>query len=1080
MIIMRSLIKKYRARHGDMRLAQAAFDAEFYRRQRGDLEELNEDACLRHYLTDGWQEGLDPSPDFSTRYYLAANPDLAEDGQNPFLHYLRFGREEGRFPSQLAAGCALIGPEFDAAFYRGQRADLEELNEDACLRHYLTDGWQEGLDPSPEFATRAYLEVYDDVRKLKVNPFLHYVQYGRAEGRVPRPESPHGRAIACLQPHFEPDFYLAQAPDLENFKADNLILHYHIYGWREGRDPARSFSTNFYLRAHPDIRARGLNPFFHYLSEGKAAGRVSAPAAPRVWADLSPAQITHLMTLFDTEYYLSSLPPETAATLPTPEAALAHYVTTGWKDGHDPSSGFATEQYRNAYPDMRGVCPLVHFLLHPHLTPRRPLEDAPLWLNHVPGHVALPQYAFPLPENPPPPRASAAATPPESLDLHWVIPDFAKGGGGHMTIFRMIRQLEGFGHRCTIWIDRPLHHSSGDAAYQDAIRHFQCVTAEIRFLHDGFDRATGDAVIATGWATAYPVQAARGFAQRFYFVQDYEPAFYPTGSERILAEDTYGFDLACICASPWLAEKLAREHGRWTRGFPLAYDPALYAPDAETPPRLTGESARRKIAVYAREHTPRRCVHLAIMALTELGRTRDDFEVHFFGQADLSFQACNFRAFNHGVLGEADLAQLYRECDLALCFSGTNYSLVPQEMMACDLPLIELDGESTRAIFPEGVVTFAGPDPRDIAAKTAHLLDTPEMRADQVARARDWVAQFSWEASARKVEDALYEGIGWASPAPNITRPRDLVMDVVIPTWNGMGEIERVIDALRTQKLAGEVQIHCIDSSSSDGTTEWLRAQPDIALTVIAQSEFQHGRTRNQGAAQGRAPLIGFLTQDAVPAGTNWADDLARMMAHYPQAAGIFGRHLPYPQHSLAVRQEIERHFANLDKQPLALSRDTDPGRWESGDPGWRQVLHFYSDNNSAMRRSIWEQIPYPEIDYGEDQMWAREIIAAGHTKLYAPTAAVWHSHDYGPEETYARAKVEGAFFYTHFGYRLGPASEAALTAQMTRETQRLKAWGRRYRQAPAEVARQVDILHHKLRGWRDGRLDSMAQAKVM
>lgn len=249
---------------------------------------------------------------------------------------------------------------------------------------------------------------------------------------------------------------------------------------------------------------------------------------------------------------------------------------------------------------------------------------------------------------------------------------------------------------------------------------------------------------------------------------------------------------------------------------------------------------------------------------------------------------------------------------------------------------------------------------------------------------------------------------------------------------------------------------------------------------MIAQSEFQHGRTRNLGAAQGRAPLIGFLTQDAVPAGANWADDLARMMAHYPQAAGIIGRHLPYPQHSLAVRQEITRHFANLDQQPLALSRDTDPARWESGDPGWRQILHFYSDNNSAMRRQIWEQIPYPEIEYGEDQVWARDIIAQGHMKLYAPTAAVWHSHDYGPEETYIRAKVEGAFFHTHFGYLLGPSSEAALTAQMVRETQRLEAWGRRYRQDPAEVARQVEILRQKLLGWRDGRRESMAQAKVI
>ncbi|MCC1482854.1 glycosyltransferase [Roseibaca sp. Y0-43] len=982
----------------------------------------------------------------------------------------------------------LLQAAFDADFYRTQPGAPNRTSARSLLRHYLREGWRQGLDPNPDFSTLAYLGAYTDVSNAGVNPFVHYIRYGRAEGRSPKPVHSNASALATLREHFDEAFYREQAPQLQKATLEQLVLDYHTAGWRKGRDPVRWFSTNAYLKTHHDVRTRGIDPFLHYLTEGRLAGRKTHPAAPRAWGDLSQTQINQLHQFFDIETYCAQLNAEEAGDvgLASPiDEALAHYITKGWKEGYDPGPGFSTRDYLNAYSDTHGVCPLVHFLLHPHLTPRRPRAEAPLWLGYVPDCHPLPQYTFPLPsDDASTPRPSTPRiTTGQTLDLHWVVPDFARGGGGHMTIFRMIRHLEGFGHRCTIWIDRPIHHSTAQDAYDDIIRYFQCVAAEVRFLEDGFEQASGDAIIATGWATAYHVQAARGFARRFYFVQDYEPFFYPTGTERYLAEQTYTFDLACICASPWLETKLRTEYKLWTRGFHLAYDPAVYhirRNSSDFVLRLTEASPRHKIAVYAREQTQRRYVHLAVMALTELGRLRDDIEVHFFGQKDLSFQNCNFRAFNHGVLSEADLAQLYNECDLALCFSGTNYSLVPQEMMACGLPLIELDGESTRAIFPEDVVALAGPDPRDIAARIAALLDSPEERASQVKAAHSWVKQFSWEDSARVIEDALYEGLGAEQDqtleTPEVVRPRDLVMDVVIPTWNGMGEIEHVIDALRHQTYAKALQIHCIDSSSTDGTTDWLRAQSDIALTVIPQSEFQHGRTRNLGASLGNAPLIGFLTQDAIPAGSNWADDLLRMMRHYPEAAGVFGRHIPYPHHCLYVRQEIDRHFANLAQRPLAVSRATDPARWESGDTSWRQFLHFYSDNNSAMRRSVWREIPYPEIDYGEDQVWARDVIEAGHTKLYAPTATVWHSHDYSPEESYARALIEGDFFYTQFGYQLGPETDAALQTQLDHAAQNLASWGRHHRQAPAEIDRQHAILHQKLLGWRDGRRQAMAR----
>lgn len=84
------------------RSTQHEFNWEFYRAINGDVANAGMD-LLFHYLREGWKEGRDPTPLFSTRDYLEANPDVAEAGVNPFYHYIVAGRLEGR-PLRFDAG----------------------------------------------------------------------------------------------------------------------------------------------------------------------------------------------------------------------------------------------------------------------------------------------------------------------------------------------------------------------------------------------------------------------------------------------------------------------------------------------------------------------------------------------------------------------------------------------------------------------------------------------------------------------------------------------------------------------------------------------------------------------------------------------------------------------------------------------------------------------------------------------------------------------------------------------------------------------------------------------------------------
>jgi len=72
---------------------------------------------------------------------------------------------------------------------------------------------------------------------------------------------------------FDKQWYLSMYPDVANAKI-NPIIHYLEHGWAEGRDPGKKFNTKFYLQTYEDVRLSGICPLIHYLSYGRKEGRV--------------------------------------------------------------------------------------------------------------------------------------------------------------------------------------------------------------------------------------------------------------------------------------------------------------------------------------------------------------------------------------------------------------------------------------------------------------------------------------------------------------------------------------------------------------------------------------------------------------------------------------------------------------------------------------------------------------------------------------------------------------------------------------------------------------------------------------
>lgn len=219
-----------------------------------------------------------------------------------------------------------------------------------------------------------------------------------------------------------------------------------------------------------------------------------------------------------------------------------------------------------------------------------------------------------------------------------------------------------------------------------------------------------------------------------------------------------------------------------------------------------------------------------------------------------------------------------------------------------------------------------------------------------------------------------------------------VLASVVIPTLDGDAYLARVLDAAHAQRLPdGEPpEIIVIDSGSSDATLDIVRGRPWVRLHQIDRSQFGHGRTRNAGARLARGEFVAFLSQDAIPVGSEWLSELIAPLMADERTAGCVGRQEPRRRCFPLLKYEIRASFARLSATGEAVVVGADDAASLGED-----AVSFYSDVNSAARRRILtEVIPYRDVQYAEDIAFARDILSAGYRKAYAPRAVVEHSND--------------------------------------------------------------------------------------
>ena len=242
-----------------------------------------------------------------------------------------------------------------------------------------------------------------------------------------------------------------------------------------------------------------------------------------------------------------------------------------------------------------------------------------------------------------------------------------------------------------------------------------------------------------------------------------------------------------------------------------------------------------------------------------------------------------------------------------------------------------------------------------------------------------------------------------------------LSVTIVIPVKNAGAIFHDVCNGIVGQQFDGEFEVLCIDSGSTDGSQD-IAERYGFRVIEIPASEFGHGKTRNFGAAQSNSKYIIFLTHDAVPANEKWLSELVRPLEEDHKVAGAFSKHIAHDNADPFVASELEMHFKGLSAFPVCQIVDRDE---YDANVELRQIYHYFSDNSSCLRRVVWEKHPLPEVQFAEDQIWAKTIIEAGYKKAFAESSVVKHSHSFGPWETLQRSFDESRALYRLFGYRL-------------------------------------------------------------
>ncbi|HUQ63942.1 MAG TPA: glycosyltransferase [Acidimicrobiales bacterium] len=353
--------------------------------------------------------------------------------------------------------------------------------------------------------------------------------------------------------------------------------------------------------------------------------------------------------------------------------------------------------------------------------------------------------------------------------VNWFVPDIENPFyGGINTALRIADQLarnHGVENRFVV-VSTPnerFFRSAVTAAFPSL------AGAPVTFVDGSLEQASAaapdaDVSIATLWLTAFSVAQLTNSRRRFYLIQDFEPMFYPAGTNYALAEQSYRLGLYGLCNTDRLLSLYEDSYGGSGASFmPAVDDTVFHARDR----RPVGGDGPVRIFLYSRPGHWRNCWELASLALAEV-KKRFGADVHIVTAGSWANEEHLGEGIQHlGLLDYRDTGRLYRTCDIGIALTVSAHpSYLPLELMACGVPVVAFDNPAGDWILHHEENCIRTPQTVEgLVEGLTRLVDDAQLRGQLSERGLADVAarHGDWETALAGVYDALCDPDGGPS-----------------------------------------------------------------------------------------------------------------------------------------------------------------------------------------------------------------------------------------------------------------------------------------------------------------------------
>lgn len=218
---------------------------------------------------------------------------------------------------------------------------------------------------------------------------------------------------------------------------------------------------------------------------------------------------------------------------------------------------------------------------------------------------------------------------------------------------------------------------------------------------------------------------------------------------------------------------------------------------------------------------------------------------------------------------------------------------------------------------------------------------------------------------------------------------------VIIRCLNEAKHLPRLLDAIASQTLR-PLEVIVVDSGSTDQTVAIARAK-GARVVSIAPEDFSFGRSLNLGCRSANGEILVLASAHTYPCTDTWLADLTE----------------PFKDPDVALSYGGQTGDARSKFSEIQLFHQWFPEK--SCD---NQTHSFCNNANAAIRRSVWQTLPYDEqIPALEDIHWAKRAIERGLQIAYRAEARIVHVHEEPYRKLHRRYLREGMAMRMIFPY---------------------------------------------------------------